>query len=471
VIALQKKIPLHIKIILALILGAIFGGFFPIDNNEYLATDESGNTYSLFFSDSLISSSHGQAITETDIIPLSGTDPITLSSPNNSEIVYQDIVKIEKDSSIATWIKPLGDLFINLLSFIAIPLVISSLIVGAASLESISKLGKIGGKAFLIYLSTTAIAIATGIGLANLFEPGTGIEKTSIAMSDKVMSLSEKSLDLDVIDFLIGIVPRNPFQAITSGEMLQIVFLAIIFGITLSLIDREKSAPVIKVFEGVSTAMIKMVDIIMLLAPYGVFALMAAIIASFGFEIIDTLAKYIFVVIFGLIIQTVLIYSLIVKFIGRYSLSRFFKGMANAQAVAFSTSSSAATLPVTIDTLENKLGIRKEITNFVLPLGATINMDGTALYQGVATIFIAQFYGIDLSMAEQFSIVFIAVLASIGTAPVPGVGIIMLVMILNSLGIPAEGIALIIGVDRVLDMCRTVTNVTGDASVAIAVAR
>lgn len=465
-----KKIPLHIKILVGLVLGAIFGGIFPIDHHVFIAHTKAGEELELQYRDSLVVESTGETFT-IDLLGLAKPGkPITLTEPSTL-LSYEGISKTEKDYSVATVIKPLGDLFINLLSFIAIPLVISSLIVGAASLESLAKLGKIGGKTFGIYIVTTALAITIGITLANLIQPGAGIDSSIVPAAESVADISSKSLEIDVVDFLVGIVPRNPFQAVTSGEMLQIVFLAIIFGVTLSAIDRDKASPVIRFFEGVSEAMIKMVDIIMILAPYGVFALMAAIIASFGFEIIDTLALYMGTVILGLLIQTLGVYGLVVRFLGKFSPRRFFGQMANAQAVAFSTSSSAATLPVTIDTLENKLGVRKEITNFVLPLGATINMDGTALYQGVAAVFIAQFYSIDLTLAQQLSIVFTAVLASIGTAPVPGVGIIMLVMILNSLGIPAEGIALIIGVDRLLDMCRTVTNVTGDASVAIAVAK
>jgi Na+/H+-dicarboxylate symporter len=251
--------------------------------------------------------------------------------------------------------------------------------------------------------------------------------------------------------------------------MLQIVFFAVMFGITLTFISRKKSKVVIKFFAGVSQTMIKMVDIIMKIAPYGVFALISATIAEFGFGIITTLIWYIVAVLLGLLIHTTLVYGSIVSFLGKMNPFTFFKGMRNAMAIGFSTSSSAATLPITFDCVENNLGVPKQISGFVLPLGATINMDGTALYQGVAAVFIAQVYGIDLNLTQQLTIVITAVLASIGTAPVPGVGIIMLVMILNAVHIPPEGIALIIGVDRILDMCRTITNVTGDASVAVAI--
>ncbi|GAB5465134.1 MAG: dicarboxylate/amino acid:cation symporter [Candidatus Kapaibacteriales bacterium] len=483
----KKKIPLHLKILIALILGAIFGGVFPKNQNE-LTLDSGNSSTTIDISTDeyfLISSDPSDTIPLTQKLPFQDgvykvKGYLLLYQSEDGKLIKSTLlddsnatneVTVRQHIPPAQYIKPLGDLFINLLSFLAIPLVISSLIVGASSLESISKLGKIGGKAFALYLITTAIAISIGLGLANLFEPGVGLDTSKLMIDYSAGTVADKTLNLSVVDFLVGIVPKNPFAAISSGQMLQIVFLAIIFGVTLSMIEKEKAKSVISFFDGVSTTMIKMVDIIMILAPYGVFALIASIVADFGFGIIDTLLGYMGVVVLGLLIQIIFVYGSITKFIGRFELKRFLLGMANAQAVAFSTSSSAATLPVTIDTLEKKLGIRKEITNFVLPLGATINMDGTALYQGVAAVFIAQVYGIPLDFTQQLSIVLTAVLASIGTAPVPGVGIIMLVLILNSLNIPAEGIALIVGVDRVLDMCRTVANVTGDAAVAVAVSK
>jgi Na+/H+-dicarboxylate symporter len=389
-------------------------------------------------------------------------------------IEFKNIEEIKKASTLATAIKPLGTLFIRLLSFLAIPLVIASLILGAASLEDVKKLGRIGLKTLIIYITTTAIAITIGLSIANIIEPGKRINAESkerligefqAESTDKITA----NLDIDIVDFFVEIVPKNPFDAIASGNMLQIVFFAVMFGITLTFISRKKSKVVIKFFAGVSQTMIKMVDIIMKIAPYGVFALISATIAEFGFGIITTLIWYIVAVLLGLLIHTTLVYGSIVSFLGKMNPFTFFKGMRNAMAIGFSTSSSAATLPITFDCVENNLGVPKQISGFVLPLGATINMDGTALYQGVAAVFIAQVYGIDLNLTQQLTIVITAVLASIGTAPVPGVGIIMLVMILNAVHIPPEGIALIIGVDRILDMCRTITNVTGDASVAVAI--
>ena len=265
-------------------------------------------------------------------------------------------------------------------------------------------------------------------------------------------------------------VPKNPFAALSNAEMLQIVFFAVLLGLVLSLIPKSKGEPVIKIFDGFSEAMIKMVDLIMLTAPIGVFALISATVGEFGFDILQTLFWYAATVLIGLVIHTFGVYALILKLFSKLKVSTFFKGMRKAQTIAFSTSSSAATLPVNMECCQENLGVSKSITSFVLPLGATINMDGTALYQGVAAVFIAQVFGMDLNLVQQLTIVLTATLASIGTAPVPGVGIIMLIIVLKSVGIPEEGIALILGIDRILDMCRTITNITGDATVAVAVA-
>jgi Na+/H+-dicarboxylate symporter len=352
--------------------------------------------------------------------------------------------------------------------------VIASLIVGAASLDDIKKLGRVGLRTFSIYVMTTAIAITIGLTIANVIQPGNRVDAESKerllgTFKEESAEKAVQSLDIDVIDFFVNIVPKNPIEAIATGEMLQIVFAAIMFGITLTFVEKKYSKPVLSFFEGVSQVMIKMVDIIMLIAPFGVFALIAATIADFGFNILYTLIWYGLAVIVGLLIQTYLIYGSLVGLFGKIGVGKFYMGLRNAQAIAFSTSSSAATLPITFDCVENKLGVKKQVSGFVLPLGATINMDGTALYQGVAAVFIAQVYGIDLNLSQQLTIVLTAVLASIGTAPVPGVGLIMLVMILDAVNIPKEGIALILGVDRILDMIRTVTNVTGDSAVAVAI--
>lgn len=493
-----KKIPLHIQIILALVFGAIFGIIFSIDTHklkiDYRDNDSQKEFVINNFEKVIVSYEFNgeqktkvflentqieiikfvnKQIKENKLINMSALfKPEKLSKSETK--IFSKIESISKINTIATYIRPIGTLFIRLLSFLAIPLVIASLIVGAASLEDIKKLGRIGIRTFTIYILTTAIAITIGLSLANLIKPGDIVSQSS---KDRLLSETQsdktdivENLNIDVVDFFVEIVPKNPFKAISNGNMLQIVFFAVMFGITLTFVEKKKSGIIIGFFDGVSETMIKMVDFIMKIAPYGVFALIAATIAEFGFDIISTLFWYILTVLLGLFIHTTVIYPLLVKFLGKRSPIKYFKNIRTAQAIGFSTSSSAATLPVTMDCVENKIGIPKQISGFVLPLGATINMDGTALYQGVAAVFIAQIYGFDLGITQQLTIVLTAVLASIGTAPVPGVGIIMLVMILNAIHIPAEGIALILGVDRILDMCRTITNVSGDAAVSVAVA-
>jgi Na+/H+-dicarboxylate symporter len=273
-----------------------------------------------------------------------------------------------------------------------------------------------------------------------------------------------------VTDVLLDIIPTNPARAFVEAEMLQIIFFALVFGVVLTMLPREKSQPVLKFFDGVNEAMLKLVMIIMEIAPYGVFALIAAMIAEFGLGILSTLAKYSVVVVLGLIIHAGVTYPTLLKIFTRLPVRKFFGGIRPAQLIAFSSSSSSATLPVTIKCVEENIGVSKSVAGFVLPLGATINMDGTALYQGVAAVFIAQVFGMGLSITQQALVVLTATLASIGAAGVPGVGMITLALVLKTIGVPLEGIALILGVDRLLDMCRTVVNVTGDASCASVVA-
>lgn len=487
----MKKIPLHIQILVALILGAVFGAFFSVNKSKLEITYKKNNTqviesisdwtkFDIIYQDSILNTfgkkDQISIINKFKHLYKSKNEPIALTiEKQNKQYSYTNVIAVNKEHTLATMIKPIGDLFIRLLSFLAIPLVIATLIVGAASLSDFKKLGRIGLKTFSLYIITTVIAITIGLGIANLISPGTRIDTNTknrlmSSFQEESADKAVESLDISIVDFFVEIVPKNPFDAISNGNMLQIVFLAVIFGITLTMIEKKKRDTVLNFFDGVSDTMIKMVDIFMLIAPYGVFALIAATIADFGFEILTTLIWYILAVVIGLIIQTYVVYGVLLKTIGRYSLKNFFLNIRNAQAIGFSTSSSAATLPITLDCVENKMKVNKEIAGFVLPLGATINMDGTALYQGVAAVFIAQVYGFDLTIVQQLTIVITAVLASIGTAPVPGVGIIMLVMILNAIHIPPQGIALILGVDRILDMLRTITNVTGDAAVAVAVA-
>ncbi len=488
------KLPLHVQILAAMVLGTIFGIIFSVpEDTVNIETKRAGKKISNKiekWESILFLDNEGEVISAFKPIDKLGmiknfkrnkeeVEAIRVFKQGRKEeetgIDYKNVSALSDIETLATQIKPVGTVFIRLLSFLAIPLVLATLIIGASSITDIKKLGRIGLKTFSIYILTTAIAITIGLLIANTIQPGNQLDSDTKARligaygEDNPEAMVEK-IDIDIIDFFVNIIPKNPFQAIAESEMLQIVFFALIFGIMLTFIEREKAMPVINFFNAISETMIKMVDFIMKLAPYGVFALIAATIAEFGYNILETLIWYILSVVAGLLLHTFLVYGTLVKVVGKVKPGSFLSNMKTAQAIAFSTSSSAATLPVTIDCVENKIGVPKHISGFVLPLGATVNMDGTALYQGVAAVFIAQVYGFDLTITEQLTIVLTAVLASIGTAPVPGVGIIMLVIILQSINVPAEGIALILGVDRILDMMRTVTNVTGDAAVAIAVA-
>lgn len=384
------------------------------------------------------------------------------------------------------WIAPFGKIFINLLKLIAVPLVLSSLITGVASLSDLKKLSRIGGKTITIYIVTTAISVTIGLVSVNLLKPGDTIpEDMKVKLQETYKS--EASGKLEAADQIkerrplqpiVDMVPSNFFSSASNNRnMLQVVFVAIIIGIALIQIPKNKARPVLDFMEGINDLVIKLVDNIMLMAPIGVFALIADTITSIAgdnlnnvLELLSALGFYMLVVIIGLTIQMVFTYTAVLKIFSNMSLKKFYQGIAPAQLLAFSTSSSAATLPVTMERCEDELGVSEEVSSFVLPLGATINMDGTALYQAVAAVFIAQTLGMDLTLGAQLTIVLTAVLASIGTAAVPGAGIIMLIIILEAIGVPSAGIALILGVDRILDMMRTVTNVTGDASVAVAVA-
>ena len=378
---------------------------------------------------------------------------------------------------VTTVLRPVGAVFIRLITMIAAPLVLASLIVGASSIAEPSKLGRIGLKTLALYLATTAAAITIGLILATALRPGTGLPpEVSANLLDRYQQQAQARVanagGFSLSDQLLALFPANPFEALATGKMLQIVFFALIFGVALSLIPTAKSEPVIRFFDGFTETLIKIVDLVMLLAPYGVFALIAVVIADFGFGVVGALGWYVLVVLLGLVLHVAGVYAPLVQILtrGRMSATCFFRGMADVQLLAFSTSSSAATLPLNMETARLRLGVSDRITSFVLPLGATVNMDGTALYQGVAAAFIAQIYGVPLNFVGHLTIVLTATLASIGTAAIPGAGIVMLVIVLNSVGIPAEGIALIFGVDRILDMCRTVVNVTGDAAVAVIVA-
>lgn len=384
------------------------------------------------------------------------------------------------------WINPWGTIFVRLLKLIAVPLVLASLIVGVASLSDIQKLSRIGGKTIALYLMTTVIALTIGVVVANVVNPGLSVPAE---MRDQLQSLYEgdvaatseivkQATRKSPLQPIVDMVPANIFASVTDNRaMLQIVFFAILFGIALIKMESKKAKPMLDFFDSANFVVIHMVDMIMLMAPLGVFALLAKTVTAFAgqgldqvFELLGALGLYCFAVLLGLGLHSLVVLPTLLKLLTPMPLKTFFTGMAPVQLLAFSTSSSGATLPVTMEKAQDELGVSEEVASFVLPLGATINMDGTGLYQAVAAIFISQAMGIDLTFVNQLTIILTAVLASIGTASVPGAGIIMLVVILESVGVPSSGIALILGVDRILDMVRTVTNVTGDAVVATVVA-
>lgn len=384
------------------------------------------------------------------------------------------------------WISPWGQIFINLLKLIAVPLVITSLIVGVASLSDIKKLSRMGGRTIGIYLLTTTFAVSIGLGVVNILNPGKAIpseltqklkksyETTVASKSNKARQTSERR----PLQPLVEMVPANIIESSANNKnMLQVVVVAILFGIALIQIEAGRSKQMVELLDVANEVVLKVVDMAMILAPFGVFSLLANTIVSVAgddvseiSELIGGLGYYCVTVILGLLIHSLVVFPFIIKFMTPMKLKTFFKGIAPAQLLAFSTSSSGATLPVTMERCEQNLGVEDEVTSFVLPLGSTINMDGTSLYQAVAAVFIAQATGIDLSFADQLTIIFTAVLASVGTVGVPGAGIIMLLIVLEAIGVPSAGIALILGVDRILDMLRTVVNVTGDAAVCVLVA-
>ena len=379
------------------------------------------------------------------------------------------------------WIKPWGKIFINLLKLIAVPLVFASLIKGVSSLSDISKLSRIGGKTIGIYLFTTVVAVTFGLLLVNIIQPGTSFSKEKrMELNEQYASnaaskiASAKDVKEDgPLQFIVDMVPSNFIQATGNNKnMLQVIFFAILFGIAMVMLPKEKTSVVKAFFDGVNDIILQIVDLIMLTAPYGVFALLGGLVVDFGgsVELFQALGIYSLSVVIGLLLMIMVVYPLILKSFTKLKYFDFFKGIAPAQMLAFSTSSSAATLPVTMERCEDHLGVSEEVSSFVLPLGATINMDGTSLYQAVAAVFIAQAFGYDLDLSQQLTIVLTSTLASIGAAAVPGAGMVMLVIVLSSIGIDPEGIALIFAVDRLLDMLRTVVNVTGDATVATVVA-
>lgn len=384
------------------------------------------------------------------------------------------------------WIAPAGTIFVNLLKLIAVPLVLGSLITGVASLSDLQKLSRIGGKTIGIYIGTTALSVSLGLLAVNMTRPGlkvpvemrTTLQSTYQEATVKKQSSAEDTMERGPLQAFVDMVPDNILSAGSNNRnMLQVVFFAIFIGIAVVQVGERKSKAFLGFWSGLNDVVIKSVDNIMILAPIGVFALISNTINQVAkdnlsqvLELLGALGGYCLVVVGGLLLQIFVVYALLLKTFTKVKLGRFRKALGPVQLLAFSTSSSAATLPLTMERCEQELGVSEEVSSFVLPLGATINMDGTALYQAVAAVFIAQALGLDLTLANQLTIILTAVLASIGTAAVPGAGIIMLIVILEAVNVPSEGIALILGVDRLLDMCRTVCNVTGDATVATVVA-
>lgn len=387
---------------------------------------------------------------------------------------------------VQDWISPVGTIFVKLLKLIAIPLILASLIKGISDLQDISKFKNIGLRTIAIYIITTVIAITIGLVLVNLMKPGEGISDETIAQltetyasdSGVTSKLEEASRQKDSgpLQFLVDMVPDNAFRAVSDNSlMLQVIFFTIFLGISMLLIGEKAAQPLKEFFDSLNEVVLKMVDLIMLTAPVAVFALLANVVVSSGDpDLLLALLKYSGVVVLGLVLMIVF-YSIVVYTFTSYNPITFLSKMSPAQLLAFSTSSSAATLPVTMERVEEHIGVDKEVSSFVLPVGATINMDGTSLYQGVAAVFISQALGFDLTLGGQLTIILTALLASIGSAAVPGAGMVMLVIVLESIGFPPDklaiGLALIFAVDRPLDMLRTVVNVTGDAMVSMLVAK
>ncbi|MGH7503899.1 MAG: dicarboxylate/amino acid:cation symporter [Longimicrobiales bacterium] len=382
--------------------------------------------------------------------------------------------------SALDFIEPIGTIFIRLIMMIVVPLVVASIVLGTASLGDIRKLGRLGGKTVAWYLSTTAVAVMIGLLLSNIVRPGSRIDaatrdQLSAQFSDEAaarLTAAESAPGIEQV--LIELVPTNAFAAAAEGDLLPLIIFSIIFGAALTLVRPVHRDALLLFFNGLNDTVMVIIDWIMRLAPYAVFALVGTIVAHFGMDLLQSLLIYSLVVIGGLLLHVTVTYSLLVRVMARLNPIQFFRRIIEAPLVAFSTSSSSATLPVTMETAQEELGISRQVSSFILPLGATINMDGTALYQAVAVMFIAQIYGVPMDVTAQLTIVLTATLASIGAAGVPSAGIVTLILVLQSAGLGGQaqaGIALILGVDRILDMLRTAVNVTGDLTVCSIIAR
>ncbi len=465
------KIPFHFKVLLGFLAGIVFGIYLKNDKNLEVGFKEEIKNFKKIESVSFCSkdcvsfgindikkdfSKIEKAVRQKDfermMIKFSGKEEIFLAG---------DIKSVKIKRNIYDLFEVIGKIFIRLLQMISVPLVISSLISGVGSIGDMRKFKKMAVFAFVFYLASTVIAIVFGLMLVNYLKPG--VSKGFLATVGGISANASIISNFDFKNFIIEIVPQNPFKAIVENNMLQIIFFSIFVGVILNLMDREKTKNFISLTDTISEIMIKIVMNVMKIAPLAVFCLISSVIADAGGEMINKMFFYMALVIGGLLIYLFIFYPIYLKVFSKTKVFDFFKGIKDVMAVAFGTSSSAAALPVNFECCEENLKVSKTVTSFVLPLGATVNMNGTAMYQAIAAVFIAQIYGIELSIYQQIIIVIMAVSAAVGSSPIPGVGIIMLVMILNSVNIPAEGIGIIIGVDRILDMFRTVVNVTGDS--------
>ena len=377
--------------------------------------------------------------------------------------VFADVPGID-EFLVSGVLHAVGAMFIASLQMMVVPLVFVSLVVGVTSMGNIASLGRMSIKALLLYLFTTAVAVTIALTLAVAASPGEGVEVSKEAAQLEIKEAPPAT------QLLIDMVPTNPVKAMAQGNMLQIIVFSMLFGVAVALAG-EKGTHVVNLFDDLNEAIMHMVDIVMRLAPYGVFALIGKAFATQGLDLILPLIAYFLTFTVAVVVHGLGTYPLLVRVLGGLNPITFLRKMRDPATFAFSTASSAATIPITLRTLETKMGVKKSVASFTVPLGATINMDGTAIMQGVATVFIANVYGVDLAITDYLMVVLIATLASMGTAAVPGVGLVMLTMVLTQVGLPAEGVALIIGVDRLLDMMRTALNVTGDSAVAVIIAR
>lgn len=378
-------------------------------------------------------------------------------------VVTGIVLNATGNAATAGAIKNIGTLFLSLIKMLIVPLVFVSLVCGMTSVTDMARMGRIGVKSIGFYLGTTAFAIAIGLALGVLMQPGAGIDLSAAAAMEPVTAPA-------FIEQLIGIVPKNPIAAAADGNVLQIIFFAILFGLAINLVG-EAGKPVRDFFEALNAVVLKLTEIVISFAPYGVFALMAWVAGTYGLDLLLPLGTVIAALYIGCVIHAIVVYGGLVSVVARLNPIRFFQGIIEPQIVAFTSTSSSGTLPVTMTAVQQNLGVSRSVASFTLPLGATINMDGTAMYQGVAALFVAQAFGIELGMSEYLTIILTATLASIGTAGVPGAGLVMLSMVLTSVGLPLEGVAIIAGIDRILDMARTALNVTGDAACTVLIAK